>query len=720
MLIGVSSFDLVWGGIQIQMLNHMRYSQNDFIIFADKSGCMTKLFEALPNVKEIVICEDHEISDLAKQKKVDMFLHHTVNHTSRNSVVKLKELSIPTVVFHHCAFLPIYSASLIDAIITTSKNNVLIIKQNESFKNMEIDSIHLSLDFAPYDNACDVKEIKKKYGIPLNRIVIGRMGRLEPGKCPEDFLKSAKQLKKKHPKSFFIIGGALSVFKSQQYLDGLKNKARELGLKDGKDILFTGEISEQEKADLLNCMDIFLYPTKWEGYCMAFLEAMYLRKPVITYANFANKETIGNGGVAVKDGDITGLVRETMRLITDKKLREQIGEMGRQLVIQRNEVKEFAGKVDSVLDRIHVSKRLEIKEKNNIKLALVGWGFVDGMESIPEYLQLKHFYEAGLNLDFFCITANGMKSFNGLKINRSKAFNPTLLSRKPQVCHLHHVENPLSKQAAEWAKSQNIPVTMNIHSFTQSPAPYLPLVDKFIVFSEKEFDMRKKEIPEDKLAIIPNGIDVGRYKSGGNKFKNEKDQGKFNILYVGQLFGWKGIYRIVEIANHLKGRRTDFCFHIVSHVIGELEQLRKSIAKSGLQNFVKVYPASHGERPFEELLEYYASCDAFLLLTDIDCFPTTLLEAMASKKPCIATAVGGIPNIVDHEVTGFHVGFWKKEQKKVRVEEVIERIEQLIENPDLCQKMGEAGYQKVLKYHDIRIQIKKYVEVFKEVLKGRE
>jgi len=522
MLVGVTAFDVGWGGIQIQTYNHIIGSEDNFVIFADSHGEMSEQFKALPNVKEIVICEDHEIPGLAKDKRIDVFIHHTVNHTQRGSLIGLKSLGIPIVVFHHCAWKPIYNSNIIDGMITTSDNNKLIIKRNETFKDFVIDKIHLSLDFTPYDNVEEVEKTKRKYGIPLDRIVIGRMGRLEPGKCPDDFLKAAHIISRKQSKVFFIVGGALSVFQSQDYLKGLKNVAREQELKDGEDILFTGSLSEQEKANLLNCMDVFLYPTRWEGYCMAFLEAMYLGKPVVTYDNFANAETIGSGGVAVKDGDVSKLAQQVLRLIRDDKVIRDIGRAGRKLVIDRNGVGEFCKKINAVLDRVVPATQEVFADPKSVKpvkraksseggckdLALVGWGCVDGMESIPEYLQFKHFQANGLNVDFFCVTQDGASEFGGVKINRVKTFDPGALSTIPDVVHIHHAENPLSIQAAMWAKKANIPVTMNIHSFTISPDKFIPLVDKFIVFSEKEFSLRVKKIPKEKLVVIPNGRDT--------------------------------------------------------------------------------------------------------------------------------------------------------------------------------------------------------------------
>ena len=76
--------------------------------------------------------------------------------------------------------------------------------------------------------------------------------------------------------------------------------------------------------------------------------------------------------------------------------------------------------------------------------------------------------------------------------------------------------------------------------------------------------------------------------------------------------------------------------------------------------------------------------DIFVLPTYNDCFPLVLLEAMSFSLPIISTFEGGIPDIVNDELTGYLV------QQRDSVA-LAEKIELLIQNPDLRKKMGIAG-----------------------------
>lgn len=733
MLVGVSQFDLGCGGIQIQTYNHISNSHHDYVIFADAPGCMEKDFKALPNVKEIVYCHDYQIPAEAEKREVAIFLHHTINHTVRKSIEGFD--NIPVAVFHHCAWVPRYNASLVQGIITTSDYNFGLMYQNESFKGREIQKVHLSLNTALYDSILkDVKpeEIRKKWKIPAKAFVIGRVGRLEPGKCPEDAVVAAGNLKRCcNKKLFFIIAGALSTLQGPEYITSLKSLAEREGLTK-KDILFTGEISEHDKIELLSTFDLYLYPTRYEGYCMAFLEAMYCQLPIVSYNNFANSETIEAGGICVPDGNINALVETAERLIDAVDERKKMGEAGKAIVSQRNGIKNFAEAVDTVLDMTykHAQEKpalpppapppppepepipepdLVVVAPPPLNILQIAWGLVDEMESTPEHLQLVHLTRAGHTVQFFCTTSQGKNEVEGAKINRTTTFNPDLLTSKPDVVHLHHVDNPLSIQALKWAKEQCIPVVMNIHDWDSNLSNF-GKVSQFIVFSQKEYDHRVKEIMAmgSQISLIPNGIDISRYTA-----ETPQESSVFTVLFVGQLFGWKGINRVVLTAEWMRKYHPDkkINWQIVGHVRGEEQQLGAFIKAHGLEDIVQVFAASHGERKFSDLIKHYQGCDAFYLPTERDCYPTTILEAMACSKPVIATTVGGIANQIDHDVTGSHL----YPPSGTIIEDAGSLISTLYTNKTLRERMGFAGRAKVERENDIRNTIQEYIKIYRRL-----
>jgi len=82
--------------------------------------------------------------------------------------------------------------------------------------------------------------------------------------------------------------------------------------------------------------------------------------------------------------------------------------------------------------------------------------------------------------------------------------------------------------------------------------------------------------------------------------------------------------------------------------------------------------------------EYLDEIDIYALISGMDMSPHTVLEASMMEKPVIATNVGGIPELMKDNETGFLV-------EKGNPEELIEKISFLLENPEIAGKMGIAG-----------------------------
>jgi glycosyltransferase involved in cell wall biosynthesis len=93
-----------------------------------------------------------------------------------------------------------------------------------------------------------------------------------------------------------------------------------------------------------------------------------------------------------------------------------------------------------------------------------------------------------------------------------------------------------------------------------------------------------------------------------------------------------------------------------------------------------------GYRP--DAMEVLDAIDVLAHPSRADAFPTTLLEAMASSVPIVATAVGGIPEIVEDGVTGTLV------EAPPRPDALAEALAPLVESPELRRRLGAAGRER--------------------------
>lgn len=101
--------------------------------------------------------------------------------------------------------------------------------------------------------------------------------------------------------------------------------------------------------------------------------------------------------------------------------------------------------------------------------------------------------------------------------------------------------------------------------------------------------------------------------------------------------------------------------------------------------------------------------DVFVLSSDWEGNPLSVMEAMAAGKPVIATSVGGVPELIQNNITGILV-------PPKNVNAFSKAMLMLIENKDLCQKLGEKAKEVAEKEFDISVMVKKYEKLYESLL----
>lgn len=147
--------------------------------------------------------------------------------------------------------------------------------------------------------------------------VVGTVGRLEPQKAIDDFLKAARIAKEHIPQASFIVVG-----------DGpLKKKLERLSitLGIGNKVVFTGW--QENVAKYIAGMDIFCLTSRWEGFGIILLEAMAMQMPIVATRVGGIPEIVeeGKGGILVSPGKPEELASGLCLLLSDAKMRKQMG-----------------------------------------------------------------------------------------------------------------------------------------------------------------------------------------------------------------------------------------------------------------------------------------------------------------------------------------------------------------------------------------------------------
>jgi len=172
------------------------------------------------------------------------------------------------------------------------------------------------------------------------------------------------------------------------------------------------------------------------------------------------------------------------------------------------------------------------------------------------------------------------------------------------------------------------------------------------------------------------------------------------ILAVGRLIAKKGFADLIGACGLIAERGKSFQCEIIGE--GPFEnELRVQIERLNLQNRV-VLPGAKQQR---EVRQRLAAANVFVLPSVIDPeggmdnLPTVIMEAMATGLPVVSTKIGGIPEMVVENETGFLL----RPGDAVALADAIEKV---INNLSLAQKLGQAGCERAQELFSIEKNVR--------------
>jgi len=218
--------------------------------------------------------------------------------------------------------------------------------------------------------------------------------------------------------------------------------------------------------------------------------------------------------------------------------------------------------------------------------------------------------------------------------------------------------------------------------------------------------LRETGVPTDKITVIDNGIDLTPFNSAAPVLKSElnaKDQ--LLIGTVGRLVEQKGMIYFLTAAKQLLKEFPNLTFVIVGDGpdLGKLQQMAKELH---IENKVRFTGVRY------DMANVYASLDVFALASIEEGMPMTLLEAMASRLPVAATAVGAVPQIVIPGETGMLV-------KARDAAEMAQAIAALLRDPALRERLGANGQRKVHERFSSQVMSQNYYQLYTRLIEQK-
>ena len=211
---------------------------------------------------------------------------------------------------------------------------------------------------------------------------------------------------------------------------------------------------------------------------------------------------------------------------------------------------------------------------------------------------------------------------------------------------------------------------------------------------------------QNKIEIGINTVDTKFFMLESEKLRKLKhnDNNK-HLLYIGHLTKGKRIDQLFEVIKILSKFRNDFFLELVGDG-DEMENLKKLSNNLNISDIVKF----EGFRQKQDIPQYLARADCFLFPSEYDVWGLVLIESMAAGLPCISSIYAGATyDLIQDEVTGFAVDFSEKEK-------VAEKIDWVIENPELAKEIGQNASQFIAENASIEKSATGFLNAVKKIL----
>lgn len=551
---------------------------------------------------------------------------------------------------------------------------------------------------------------RKELGLAKKDVAIGLVANMRHAiKGHRDLLEAFSIILKSHSNAKLLLVGEGNLRPS------LEEFAEQLKIKHA--VMFLG--TRRDIPQLLNAMDITCLPSITEGFSNTVLECMAVGKPLVATRVGGNPEVVTEDtGILVPPQEAKQLAQALIKLIENPKQREEMGRLARARIIADFAIKKMRQNYESFYKNLcrvkvlHVIWSLDQGGAEQVVMNLARSLDRREFESIVCCLNDKGRYAEGLEKEGIKVIALQKRPKMDLAVIFKLA--KVICGENIDVVHTHLFTSNLWGRIAAWLTG--VPVISTEHNLDTWKSRYhfiadriLSMVNRRIIFvSRKVEEFYKKEISslQGKSHVLYNGIDVSKFVETSDE-KSLREQwgiGKDVILIgtVGRLVPQKKQVDFLEVIRLLKQENQNVFGVLVGD--GPLrEELTVLAREKGIEQSVR-FLGFHSHMP-----AVYRTLDIFILSSEREGFPMTVLEAMVSGVAVIATNVGGVSECIKDSIDGFLV-------KVGDVKTMAEIVKWLIQEPALKEKIAVTAKKKIMDFFSSQKMARDHEKLYQEVL----
>lgn len=244
---------------------------------------------------------------------------------------------------------------------------------------------------------------------------------------------------------------------------------------------------------------------------------------------------------------------------------------------------------------------------------------------------------------------------------------------------------------------------------------YFQFVKNFIGRTRWDHDHTKSINPNINYFFCNESLRDSFYSSQKWNTQHKKE----HTIFLSQAgYPLKGFHQVIKAVALLKNEFPQIKIRVAGNDILKSDTLKEKLKLSGyskyVRNLLKTFDLFEniefvGLLDEEKMIQEYLNCHVFICPSSIENSPNSLGEAQLLGVPCIASYVGGVPDMVEHEQNGLLYRFEE-------IEMLAQHIRTIFTNFELTQKISSSGITEATKRHDRSMNLNRILTIYKEIV----
>lgn len=283
----------------------------------------------------------------------------------------------------------------------------------------------------------------------------------------------------------------------------------------------------------------------------------------------------------------------------------------------------------------------------------------------------------------------------------------------PDLIHFH-AEGPCAMIGM--AKRANIKTVATIHGLDWQRAKWGRIASKYIKFGEKAAATKADGLIVLSQAVkkyfldtykrdalhIPNGVELKPFEALSAISSKYGLRNSGYLLYLGRIVPEKGLHYLIDAYSDVKSDLKLIVAGAQSDTQGYYEKVLRKAAKDERVEFI-------GFVQGEDLGELYSNALLYVLPSDLEGMPISLLEAMSYGKCCVTSDIPECVEVLRDTGVFFEAG---------SIKSLKTRIESLLQNQDEISSLGSRARERIREKYDWENTVDQTLELYRKVLNG--